>query len=129
MPTWDDARSYLRTKYKLMKDEPTWVGLGFGFKIGDREVLQRISVESATIEKLPALVIWGDVVEATLVPHEKALARNMGFAIGGLAIHKGLYVLRASLPLDGLDWSTLDTVLVYLAREAGRLRDSLPPGS
>ncbi|MFN0253154.1 MAG: hypothetical protein ACKV2T_40145 [Kofleriaceae bacterium] len=125
MPTWDETKDYLRTKYKLMKDEPTWIGLGFGFKVGEREVLQSMRVIRCEVEGLPAIDISGDIVASDKVPHEKALQRNMAFAIGGIAIHKDNYVLRATVLLDGLALDALDKVLVSLAREAARLRDSL----
>ena len=128
MPTWDDARQQLRTKYKLIKDDPAWVDLGFGFKVDNREVVQPIRIGPVSIEKTPALMIWADVVEASRVPAEKALARNNGFSIGALALHQGRYVLRATLPHD-VPWETFDTVLQYIAREAARLRDSAPGGN
>lgn len=126
MPTWDETREHLRAKYKLMKDEPTWVGLGFGFKAKDREVTQRVHIEKHTIADMPAVMIVADVVEATRVPHEAALKRNMTFAIGGIAIHEGRYLVRVALPLANIEWSTLETVLEYIAREAARLRDTVP---
>jgi hypothetical protein len=126
MPTWDETREYLRSKYKLMKDEPTWIGLGFGFKLGDREVTQPVRVIKLEFEGLAALDISGDVTSADRVPHDKALARNMGFPLGGLAIHNNNYVLRATVLLDGLPFAALDKVLVHIAREAARLRDGVP---
>jgi hypothetical protein len=129
MPTWDDARQHLRTKYKLKKDDAACVDLGFGFRGDGRDVIQPIRIGPVAIEKTPALLIWADVVEAKRVPPEKALARNNAFTIGGLAIHQGRYVLRATLPLDALSWDTFDTVLHYIAREAARLRDSAPGGN
>ena len=125
MPTWDETREQLRTKYKLIKDDPAWIDLGFGFKVDDREVVQPVRIGPITVEKITGLVIWADVVESARVPTEKALVRNNGFAIGGLAIHQGRYVLRATVPLD-VSWDTFDTILQYLAREAARLRDSAP---
>lgn len=128
MPTWDDARQHLRTKYKLIKDDAAYVDLGFGFKADGREVVQPIRIGPIEVEKIAGLVIWADVVEATRVPADKALARNNAFAIGGLALHQGRYVLRATVP-DDASWDTFDAVLRYIAREAARLRDSAPGGN
>lgn len=126
MATWDETREYIRGKYKVAMDEPTWIGLAFSFTLDGNEVGQRERIEPTTALGQPALLLWSDVVETNRVPNKLALQRNMSFEIGGLAISGDLYVLRVVLPLEGMSWSLLDEGLVYVAREAARLRAAVP---
>ena len=127
MPTWEETREHLRTKYKLLNDDPAWIGVGFGFIRSGR--LQRVRIEPHAIGEIPGVRIWCDVLDASRVPEHIALARNMAFPIGALAIHEGIYVLVALLPLDGLVWSTFDTIIESLARDAASLREDAPAAS
>ncbi|MGE0401175.1 MAG: hypothetical protein AB7T06_30985 [Kofleriaceae bacterium] len=126
MPTWDETREHLRTKYKLMQDDAAWVGLGFNFTIDGKQLTQRVRVEPRSIGPIPGLLVWCDVVEATRVPPQKALERNFAFPIGALAIHQGLIVLMATLPLESVIFTTLDLIIENLARDAAVLRDNAP---
>lgn len=126
MATWQETRDHLQTKYKLLNDEAEWIGLGFAFNRDGKVLHQRVRVEQRAIGDIPGVMIWCDVIDAASVPPHKALVRNMAFAIGALAIHEGLYVLVAILPLDGIVWSTFDTIIETLARDAASLREDAP---
>ena len=126
MPTWDETREYIRGKYKVAMDEPTWLGLAFSFTLDGAEVGQRERIEPVTALGQPALLIWADVVETNRVPNKLALQRNMSFEIGGLAISENLYVLRVVLPHEGMSWALLDEGMLFVAREAARLRAAVP---
>ena len=128
MPTWDETREHLRSKYKLLHDDAAWMGLGFAFMREGKALHQRVSVEPRTIHELSGVMVRCDVVDASSVPPHKALARNMAFPIGALAIHDGLFVLVASLPLDGIVWDTFDAIIENLARDAASLREDAPAG-
>ncbi len=129
MPTWEETRDHLRTKYTLMQEEAGWIGLGFALSIGGKEMKQHVRVENRTIGPIPALTIMCDVIEAARVPASKALERNYAFPIGGLVVHQGLMMLKATLPLEGLVFTTLDLILENLARDAAVLRDAVPAAS
>jgi hypothetical protein len=126
MLTWDETREFIRSKFKVAMDEPTWMGLAFGVTIDGRDVAQRVRVEPTTALDGPAVLIWGDVVDVSRVPTKLALQRNMSFEIGALAISDKLYVLRVVLPLDATSWPQLEAAIVYVAREAARLREGVP---
>lgn len=125
MPTWTELRDQIQHKYKLTKDEPNWLGLQFGFHADNREIVQRVRIDHVTALGGPAIALLADIAEASRVPHKLALERNMSFEIGAIAINGDLYVARAVLPL-ALDWPVIDAALVYLAREAARLRETIP---
>lgn len=126
MPSWEETREHIRGTYKVAMDEPAWMGLAFSFTLDGRELVQRERVEPTTALGQPAVLIWSDVVETTRVPSKLALQRNMSFEIGGLAISGDVYVLRVVLPLEGLTWTLLEHALLYVAREAARLREAVP---
>lgn len=129
MATWQETRDHLRSKYKLLNDDAAWMGVGFAFTRDGRTLHQRVRVEPRAIGKIPGVLIWCDVIETASVPAQKALVRNMAFPIGALAIHEGLYVLVAVLPLDGIVWSTFDAIIETLARDAATLREDAPGGA
>lgn len=126
MASWQEIRDHLRSKYKLLNDDDAWMGLGFAFNREGKVLHQRVRVEPRAIGNIPGVMVWCDVVDAASVPAQKALVRNMAFSIGALAIHEGLYVLVAVLPLDGVVWGTFDTILENLARDAASLREDAP---
>ncbi|MGE0400622.1 MAG: hypothetical protein AB7T06_28185 [Kofleriaceae bacterium] len=126
MPTFDEIREHIKSKYKVAMDEPGWLGLAFSFTLDGRDVVQRERVEPATALGKPAVLMWSDIISHDKVPHKVALQRNGTFELGGVAISADLYVFRVVLPLDGLSFDTLDNAMVYVAREAARLREGIP---
>ena len=125
MPTWTELRDQIKHTFKLTKDEPNWLGLQFGFHADNRDVVQRLRIDHVTALGGPAIALMADIAEASRVPHKVALERSMGFEIGGIAINGDLYVARAVLPL-ALDWTVIEAAIIYLAREAARLRETIP---
>jgi hypothetical protein len=125
MATWSELREQVKKKYKLTREEPTWLGLQFGFHEGRYDVIQKLRLDQVTALGQPAVALMADIADATRVLHKVALERSMSFEIGGIAINGELYVARAVLPLS-LDWAVLDAAMVYLAREAARLRETIP---
>jgi hypothetical protein len=51
----------------------------------------------------------------------------MTLAIGGIALHDNLYVLRTVLPLENLDFAYLEKAMRHIAQEACRLRLATAP--
>ncbi|MFN0251984.1 MAG: hypothetical protein ACKV2T_34225 [Kofleriaceae bacterium] len=129
MPTWDETRDYLRSKYQLMHDDAAWVGVGIAFQADGKTLQQRVRIEPRKIGPIPGILIGCEVVEATKVPPAKALERNFAFPIGGLATFKGSLILMAVLPLEGLQWNTLTLILENLAKDAAVLRETAPGGA
>ena len=125
MATWTELREQLKEKYKLTREEPTWIGLQFGFHDGRYDVFQQLRIDQVTALGQPAVALMADIADVTRVPYKLALERSMAFEIGGIAINGDLYVARAVLPLS-LEWPVLDAAMVYLAREAARLRETIP---
>ena len=125
MPTWDELRANLKEKYTLTKDEPRWVGLQFGFHLDNREVVQKLRIDRIDALGKPAIAMMADIAEATRVPHKLALQRSMTFEIGAIAMNGELYVARAVRPLS-VEWPVIDAAMTYLAREAARLRETIP---
>lgn len=127
MASWQDVREYLKQNYQIMKDEPNWIGLGW--KIATQkhgELAQHQRVEPVTANGRDWILIWSPIVDANRVPPVKVLERNMTFVMGSIAINEGLYVFRAVLPLEGLDWKLFDANLEAVARESALLKADAP---
>lgn len=127
--TWDELRTVLRSKYQLQHDDASWVGVGFTFPMNGKQAQQQVRIEPHMIGPVPAIRIGCPVIEASRVPPQKALERNVAFPIGALALVQGSYVIIATLPLEGLPWSTLELILQNLAKDAAALREGAPPTS
>jgi hypothetical protein len=129
--TWTETKAWLAKTFTLAVDEAEWVGLAFKFSRpnGGEDILQKQRVEIAQAFGQPHLLIWSDIIEADRVPPRVALAHNMSLAIGGVAIHENLLVLRTVLPLENVDFAYLEKAMRYVAHEAARLRMNTPPSA
>jgi len=127
MATWQEVRAHLAQKYQIAKDEPNWIGLGWKVPTDKHgELTQHQRVEPVTVNGETWILVWSPIVEINRVPPLKVLERNMTFVIGSIAIHEGLYVFRAVLPLEGLDWKLFDANLEAVARESAVLKADAP---
>lgn len=132
MATWIEVLEHLRKQLTLAVDETEWVGLNWKFASGapgatDGMVVQRQRVERARVTGEDAVMVLCDVAPVARLPMEQMLARNMTLGVGAIAILDGGYVVRHLQPLAGLDLSTFERTLTYVAHEAARLRESAAP--
>lgn len=120
MATWDETKAHLRERFKLLREEETYMLMSWTFE-GDPLVQQeRIELRPALGE--PHALIVCDIGERSLMDAGEALAHNMTLAIGALAHEGERLVLRHVTPLGGLDFARLDRAVELLAHEAARLR-------
>lgn len=120
MPTWDETKGHLRERFKLLREEPTWITMGWTFEGDQRVQEERIELRQALGE--PHALITCDVVGLDQLEPKDALAHNMTLAIGALAMVEDRIVLRHVTPLEDLSFARLDKALELLAHEAARLR-------
>lgn len=131
MPTWDEVREHLRKKLTIAVDEPSWIGLGWTFKseTTKEDVLQRQRIELVQAIGEPHLMVLCDIVEVSRARPDAMLVHNMTLAVGGVAIVDGVYVMKYVTPLENIDLRYFERSLTYLAHEAARLRELIPPAS
>jgi hypothetical protein len=120
MPTWDETKEHLRIRFKLLREEPTWISMGWTFEGEDRVQEERIELRQALGE--PHLMILCDVVGVDQMEPREALAHNITLAAGALALVDDRVVLRLVHPLEDLRFERLDRWLELVAHEAARLR-------
>lgn len=123
MATWVEVQEHLRGRFKLAVDQPSWIGLAWRFDVpSGGPLLQRQRIELAHASGQPHALVLCDVVPEDAFPPRDALVHNMALAIGALAVHEGIVVLRHLFPLDKLDRADFDRALELMAHEAARLR-------
>jgi hypothetical protein len=120
MPTWEETKKHLRERFKLLREEPTWITMGWTFE-GEAHVQEeRIELRQAVGE--PHILILCDVVGVDQMEPRDALAHNMTLAAGALALVDNRVVLRHVAPLEDLRFERLDRWVELIAHEAARLR-------
>lgn len=122
MATWREVWLHLRSRYQLVVEQPTWLGMEWTFTWQNLVVTQRVKVEHAG----DWVIVLAAVGKAVEVDAPGALRFNAKLMIGALALSDEMCYLRAALPLDGLSLAHLDRTIEVVAREAARLRDPKP---
>jgi hypothetical protein len=118
--TWDDLRTHLRNTLVLSVDEPSRVGLNWEFPNGDDVQRQYVSPVSAFGR--PHLQIVSNVVVENAMSSRDAMALNAQLAIGALCVADGYLLLRAVVPLEGVDVTVLEQAIHNVAHEATQVR-------
>lgn len=125
MPTWDEAQGYQRTKYRLIRDEPNWLGMEWqtASEISDGEPATHcLKIECISAFERPWLLLLATICAEDNIDVRSALRYNALLAIGSLAVDSGRCYLRAALPLGTITWAELDRAIEFIASEATKLR-------
>ena len=122
MPTWSDVQEYARSKYELTEDTENNFKLFFEYQ-NDR-------LQAVIVSRFEAMGReWVDFASACAkredLDPEVALQRNFGFAVGGLCLDKGVYVVRYSVQLDTMDMDEFELPLHVVARTADKLEQEI----
>lgn len=122
MPTWEETQIYLRSRYRLIKDEADWLGMEWPIDCEGETVMQRLKLERIAAWDEPWLLLRSAICDESKLDARGALRYNALIAIGSLMIENGRCYLRATLPLMELTWAQLDRAIEFVAREATKLR-------
>ena len=117
---WEDVRRHILATFVVASDAPERIGLRWTFDGADD--VQRQYVAAIVAFGRPHLQIVSNVVLANAMPAHEALSLNARIPIGGLCLDDGHLLLRAVLPLDGIDLAVVDRALNDVAHEAVQLR-------
>lgn len=120
MVSWDEVREHIRQKFVLVVDEPERLGLRWVFPNGDD--VQRQYVAPIVAFGRPHVQIVSNVVSINALAAHAALTLNARIPVGALCIADGQILLRAVVPLDGIELSVVDHALNNVAHEATQLR-------
>lgn len=116
--TWNDVLASVRTWFAVAIDGEDWVGL---VREGTRIKLVRLVHLGR-----PFVAVIGDVFEATRLDAEAVLALNNALSIGALELEDHRLLLRAMLPLAGLDDIDLRRVILHVCRQVAHMQKMLP---
>lgn len=118
MPTWGEIQEYVRSKYKLAKDEPEWFSLVWAYQ-NDRSQLIRCKHFKAFDQD------WIEFASACCKENEMsplvALKKNNDFAVGFIALDGDIYVFKYTVPLTNLDIEEFELPLHVVASTADQL--------
>lgn len=125
MPSWTEVQGYLRSRYRLQTDEAQHFVIGFSME-GSRglsgPLIQGVQGQLIEVEQHALLLLRAEVGSDRALNPVAALLHSSKLVLGGLTLLGNHYVLRYTVPLQGLELSDLDYVLTYLAKEAASLR-------
>ena len=122
MTTFDEVRTYLRERYKLVTDDTRLVELTWRIHGGSAPVLQHEVVEAVTAFGVPHVLIAAQVTSTNAMSAHDAVTHNAKLAVGSLVLVGDAYWMRAVLPIEGTTRAVLDRALEFVAHEAARLR-------
>lgn len=130
MPTWEETQAYLRGRYRLVHDAPTWLGMEWRFESKGEPVPMRIKIELVTAFNEPWVMVLSALCPADNVDARSALRYNALTAMGALVVEGDRCYLRTTLPLEILTFKHLDRTIEFIATEATKLRQrEANPGS
>ena len=118
--SWETVREHIRSTLVLAIDEPERLGRSWEFPQGDG--IQRQYVLPIVAFDRPHIQIISNVVPVDSLPAHEAMALNARIPIGGLCIADGFVLLRAVVPLEGVELAVIERALHDVAREAVHLR-------
>jgi len=111
---WEDALASVRRWFQVVVEGDRWVGVeweGAKVKVSSVEVLGRQFV-----------AVIGDVFAANILDAQTVLALNHALPIGALENEDGELLLRAMLPLTGLDDVDLRRVVLHVCRQTAHMQ-------
>ena len=118
--TWDELRTHLRTTLVLTVDEADRVGLHWEFPNGD--TVQRQYIAPVTAFGRPCVQIVSNVAPQNALSSTEAMVLNARLPIGALCLGDGYVLLRAVVPLEGVELSVLEQAIHNVAHEATQVR-------
>ena len=126
MPSWTEVQGYLRSRYRLQTDEAQHFVIGFSLEGGggglSGPLIQGVQGQLIEVEQHALLLLRAEVGSDRALNPVAALLHSSKLVLGGLTLLGNHYVLRYTVPLQGLQLPDLDYVLTYLAKEAASLR-------
>ncbi len=124
MLDWATVRAHVATRFSVAASSEDALQLRWNISRADGTVVEQAErLSAARAFGVPHVLIVCPVVAEAALPATDALRHNATLAIGALALTPDGYVMRASLPLDGLAFPALDRALELVAHEAARIRD------
>ncbi len=118
MPSWGEVQEYARSKYKLAEDNENNFKLVFEY--------QNKRLQAVIISRFEAMNRdWCDFASACCklneMSPETALRKNMGFAVGAIALDRDIYVVRYTCQMGTMDMEEFELPLHVVASTADQI--------
>ena len=120
MATWAEVEGRVARHAVVHRDDRSLV-----CELGTGAEAMRVRAERVRAFDEDWLLVLAAVAPEARAQLRDALTFNMRLALGALALEQGWLVLRAGVPLAGLDDRLIDRHLEFVAGEARRLRSIL----
>ena len=129
MPTWGEVQEYVRSKYKLSRDEGDWFSMVWAWNDQQgRERRQLIVCRKMNAFNSEWLDFSSAICKESQLPHKTALLKNAEFAVGSIILDNDTYLFRYSLPMATMDPDEFELPLWVIARTADELEAQFTGG-
>ena len=105
MPSWTEVQGYLRSRYRLQTDEAQHFVIGFALEGGGGltgPLIQGVQGQLIEVEQHALLLLRAEVGSDRALNPVAALLHSSKLVLGGLTLLGNHYVLRYTVPLQGL---------------------------
>ena len=116
---WQDVVAIVRESFEVVIDGEGWIGLLHRPETGSPV---KVKVSTLTALARSFIAITADVFSVADLTMELALALNHALPIGALEIEDERYLLRATLPIAGLDAVDLRRIILHIGRQAAHMQ-------
>lgn len=125
MPTWGEIKEYVRSKYKLAKDEEDWFSLVWAYESKRTQLIVVTKFEAFGKQWVS---FRSRICKKAEMAAEVALKRNNNFAVGAIALDGEFYTFQYTAPLDTMDIDEFELPLHVVASTADELESTFSAG-
>ena len=126
---WEDVVKSARADFAVAIEGDDWLGVQYSDS-QEEPAPQKVRLQKFNALGQPYLAITADIFDQDIIPAELALRINNELPIAALEIEEGKYLLRATVPLQGLGQIYFRRLIVHVARQAEHMRRTLgKPGA
>ena len=120
--SWDDVATIITGSFEVVIRGDDWLGLVHRDGLPDDQQPVKVKVAMLTALGQPYVTITADVLEASKLPPETALAINHALPVAALESEDDRILLRATVPMLGLGADYLRRITLHVARQAAHMQ-------
>lgn len=117
LASWTELETCLANVFEIAIRGEQWLGIVHRSRRPGVEPV-KVKVEATVALERSHVAITAPVFALAMLPPTTALAINHALELGALELEGTQYMLRATLPLAGLEAATLRATILHVARQA-----------